>query len=306
MLRGSSATLFFLVLLFSFGLSPALAEWSISSISERYAPAVVEIAALDETGRKVGSGSGFFVNSRGDIATSYHVLENASKAVVRTVKGEEGEVVGITHADPGVDLLVARTSFRHTFPVTLGDSQSLTAGESVLVMGNSPGWEGTLSSGTIAHIRKAGDLTLIQITARILPGGSGGPVFNISGEVIGVATAFEDFAHFAMPIQYLKSLKPEPSSVEALRGGSLKLEASLVNEELVDVTVRPGLPAPALSTLSAAGDHRPLTVYFKSGKEVHCDWIWKEGETLFLVHRGKGFAVGYDLDLIDEKRSLLR
>jgi hypothetical protein len=148
---------------------------------------------------------------------------------------------------------------------------------------------------------------LLQVTARILPGGSGGPVFNISGEVIGIATAFVDLAHFAMPVNYLKSLQAEPSPLNALGGSSVKLEASLVNNTLVDVLVRQNLddPTSRRTSVSTAGGHRPLTVYFKSGKKVLCDWVWKEGETLFLVFHGKRFAVGYDVNLIDTKRSLL-
>jgi len=302
-----ASALFSLVLLFSIGLPRVFAEWSISEITERYAPAVVKITALDKAGGTVGSGSGFFVNDRGDVATNYHVLENASRAIVRTGKGDEGEILEITHSDPGLDLLIARTCFRNTLPVTFGDSDKVLLGQTVLVMGNSPGWERTLSSGTLTHIRKAGNLILLQITARILPGGSGGPVFNTEGEVIGIAAAYIDFAYFAVPVNYFRALKAEPAPVGALRGPSVKFAASLVDRTVVDVLVRGNVgdtlsrSAPA----SSAGGHSPLTVYFKSGRKVLCDRVWKEGETLFLVFHGKGFAVGYDLNLIDAKRSLL-
>ena len=307
MLKTLASVLLTQVFLVSAGLPQALGEWSISGISERYTPAVVKITTLDDAGRMAGSGSGFFVTSRGDIATNYHVLENASKAVVQSARGEMGEILEITHADPKMDLLIAGTSFRNTPPVTLGNSDKVIVGESVLVLGNSPGWEGTISSGMITHVRKAGDLTLLQVTARILPGGSGGPVFNTAGEVIGIATAFSDFAHFAMPVNYLRNLRADPSSVNGLKGSSVKFEASLVNSTLVDVLVRPGVGDPVATKTppSPPGRHRPLTVYFKSGKKVLCDWVWKEGETLFLVMHGKRFAVGYDLRMIDAKRSLL-
>lgn len=301
-----SGLLFFIFLL-PFDVPTATAEWSISAIYERFAPAAVKITALDEAGRMVGSGSGFFVNDRGDLATNYHVLEKASKVIVQTLKGAEGEVLEITHADPGVDLAIARTSLRNTLPVTLGDSDKVFVGENVLVMGNSPGWEGTLSSGAITHVRKAADLTLIQVTAPILPGCSGGPVFNISGEVVGIATAFLGPAHFALPVNYLRSLRVHRSPANALREASVKLDASLVNNAVVEVSVNRGtahLPE-ATTAVSAPGRHRPLTVYFKSGKKVLCDRVWKHGDTIFLVVQGKRFAVGYDLDLIDAKKSLL-
>ena len=294
----ASAALF-LFLLFSVGFPSAYAEWSISAVSERYAPAVVKIMALDEAGRTVGSGSGFFVNNRGAVATNYHVLDSSSKAVVVTMKGEEGEVVGISHADPKVDLLIAETSFQSTLPVTLGDSDKVIVGESVLVMGHAPGWNGTLSTGVISQVRKAGRLALLQLTAPILPGCSGGPVFNILGDVVGIVTAFLENAHFALPVNYLRSLNAHPSALNALRGASVKLEASLLDSTLVDVQVREHPDA------AFAQPARPLTVYFRSGKAIPCDLVWKDGETLFLVARGKHFAIGYDLNLIDMKRSLL-
>jgi hypothetical protein len=308
MRRIFASTLLASIFLLFVGLPGSLAEWSISRISERYAPAVVKITTMDDTGRIVGSGSGFFVNSSGDVATNYHVLEHASKAVVKTVKGDQGEILEIARADPGVDLLIAGTSFRNTLPVTLGDSDGVIVGESVLIMGNSPGWEGTLSSGTISRIRKADNLSLLQVTAPILPGGSGGPVFSITGRVIGIATAFLDVAQFAVPVNYLKTLKAESSPLEGLRGSAVKLEAFLVDNTLVDVLVTGSHDVPVSRGMpSSSGDgHRPLTICFKNGKKVLCDWVWKEGGTLFLVFQGKHFAVGYDLNLIDVKRSLFR
>jgi hypothetical protein len=295
------------LLLLTVGLPGAHAEWSISGISERFAPAVVKITALDETGRAVASGSGFFLNQRGALATSYHVLEMASRVIVRTVKGSEGYVLEITHADPASDLIIAETSHRNTLPVTLGNSDKVLVGERILIMGNSPGWEGTLSSGIITHVRMAGNLTLIQVSAPILPGCSGAPVFNISGEVIGIATAYLDTAHFVLPANSLRSLKVHRSPVSALREASVKIEASLVNDTLVELVVKEetGHFTEKAGAISSSGSPPPLTVYFKSGKRVLCDLVWKEGGTVFLVVQGKRFAVGYDLDLIDVKRSLL-
>ncbi len=307
MLRIITSTLLSLVVLLFGGLHGVLADWSISKISERNAPSVVKITVLDKANRAVTSGSGFFVNHQGEIATNYHVLEKASKVIVETVNGDQGEVLGITRADPRVDLLIARTSLRKTSSVTLGDSDGVTVGENVLLMGNAPGWKGTLSSGMITHLRRAGDVGLFQMSARILPGCSGGPVFNISGEVIAVATAFLDSAHFAMPVNYLKNLRPEPSPLNALKEPSVKFEASLVDRALVEVLVKqdPDVPVAPTSSFLMSDRNHPVTIYFKSGRKLVCDRAWKEGGTLFLVVHGRSFAVGYDEDLIDMGRSLL-
>ncbi|MFO7461365.1 MAG: S1C family serine protease, partial [Desulfatiglandales bacterium] len=116
MSRIFASALLLSVLLLSVPLPDTLAEWSVSAISEQYAPSVVRITALDQAGRTVGSGSGFFLNTRGSVATNYHVLEKSSKALVENARGEEGEVMEITHADPSADLLIAETSFRNTLP----------------------------------------------------------------------------------------------------------------------------------------------------------------------------------------------
>jgi Trypsin-like peptidase domain len=307
MTRISASILLSLVLLLSGGVPRVLADWSISKISERYAPAVVKIVALDEKDREVSSGSGFFVNNRGFVATNHHVLERASGALVQTAKGKTGEVLEIVRDDPGVDLVIARTSLQDTLPVAMGDSDKILVGESVLLMGNSPGWEGTLSSGMITHIRRAGDLKLIQISAPILPGCSGGPVFSVSGEVIAVATAFLDSADFAIPVNYLKNLRPKPSPLSALKEPSVKFDASLVDKTLVDLLVEKNPDRPPARTLSlfVGGQNQSLTVYFKSGRKLLCDRVWKNGRTLFLVVHGRRFAVGYDEDLINMKKSLL-
>ncbi len=79
-----------------------------------------------------------------------------------------------------------------------------------MAIGNPAGLEGTVSKGIISGIRKAGEMKLIQITAPISPGSSGGPVFNLSGKVIGIATAYLDLGqnlNFAMPVNYLKTLR---------------------------------------------------------------------------------------------------
>jgi hypothetical protein len=307
MLRIIASALLSLIILLSGGLPRVYADWSISKISERNAPAVVKITALDKANRPVASGSGFFVNCQGEVATNYHVLEKASRVIVETANGDGGTVLGITRADRKVDLVMVRTSFRNTLPVILADSDRVEVGESVLVMGNSPGWEGTLSSGMITDLRRAGDVKLIQMTARILPGCSGSPVFNVSGEVIGVATAFLDSAHFAMPVNFLKNLKSDPLPLNALKEPSVKFEASLVDRTLVDVLVEqnPEAPVARTSSLSSSDRNRPLTVYFKSGRTLFCDGAWKEGKTLFLVVHGRSFAVGYDEDLINMRKSLV-
>jgi len=282
---------------------------SISYLAEKYKSSVVAVDALDQEKRTIRTGSGFFVDRQGVVATSHHVLEGAAGAKVRIGDTQEGEVLDILSDDPGCDLLMAKTSLRNTLPIPFGDSNKVTEGEEVLIIGHSPGWERILSAGHLLGSRRAANLELLQISAPLLVGCSGAPVLNKRGEALGVATAFADLSrelNFAVPIHYLKTLKPARTNWESLREKSVRFQASMADAAVTEILVtrdqkRDGEgPAVPLRTKSAS---RPGTVYFKSGREVLCDAVWKSGDTVFLVIQGKGYAVGYNEHEIDMKRS---
>src|SRR6516225_1013196 len=93
--------------------------------------------------------------------------------------------------------------------LSIGNSDAVQVGDSVYAVGNPEGLEGTFSQGIVSGIRESGGDRLLQITAPISPGSSGGPVLNEKGEVIGVSVAtFRDGQNlnFAVPSIYLKEL----------------------------------------------------------------------------------------------------
>jgi S1-C subfamily serine protease len=211
------------------------AEMTTSQIADNYSPSVVTIIALDENDQPLSLGSGFFINANGDIATNHHVLAGCSKAIVKTKKGEMGTIVEILNDDPELDLLIASTSLKSTNPLPLSDSDAITVGEDIIAIGNPAGLEGSVSKGIISGIRKVDEFKFIQITAPISPGSSGGPVFNLAGKVIGIATAYLDYGqslNFAMPINYLQTLKPNKLKLASLlkvpKGKSLEKDDTLV------------------------------------------------------------------------------
>lgn len=230
--------LIILMLLITTGIS--YAEMTTSQIVEKYSQSVVTIVALDENDQPLSLGSGFLINENGDIATNHHVLEGCAKAIIKTKKGEKGTILEILNDDPELDLIIAKTSLKATFPLPLGDSDTITVGEDIVAIGNPAGLEGTVSKGIISGVRKVDDFKFIQITAPISPGSSGGPVFNLSGKVIGIATAYLDYGqslNFAMPINYLRTLKPSKLNLTSLpkksETKSLRKDDSLV--QLFDV-----------------------------------------------------------------------
>ncbi len=138
-------------------------------------------------------GSGFIIDPSGLIVTNNHVVKDADQITVRTEDGEEyeAEVVG---RDPDVDVALLRIKAKKPLPsLKWGDSDAARVGDWVLTIGNPFGLSGSVSAGIIsAHHR---DISggpyddFIQTDAAINRGNSGGPMFNVEGEVIGINTA---------------------------------------------------------------------------------------------------------------------
>ncbi|MCI0753889.1 S1C family serine protease [Teichococcus vastitatis] len=205
--------------------APAQAQWSagrttvpdFADLAEHVLPAVVNIAVLSEQtttqippelrgtpferyfrerrGRQQvqGAGSGFVIDPAGFIVTNNHVVGNAARVVVALQDGTElpARVVG---TDELTDLALLRVEARTALAsVPWGASGAVRVGQWVLAAGNPFGLGGTVTSGIVsARGREIGAGPFddfIQTDAAINPGNSGGPLFNASGEVIGINTA---------------------------------------------------------------------------------------------------------------------
>jgi S1-C subfamily serine protease len=267
-----------------------------SQISLNYLPSVVTIVALDVHGNPRSAGSGFFINGSGDIVTSHHVLEGCARAAVITTGGDRGAILEILKNDPRLDLLVARTSIRNTQPLILADGARLVPGDKVICLGNGMGSRGRIAKGVIYGVREAEGVQLIQITALVSEGSSGGPVLNAEGEVIGIAMAFlsqGNGLNFAVPVDYLKSLKTVSLMPQDLPRATTRFEAALSDGEVTELFLTPKVGGPG-------------TVYFRNGRTLLCDRAWKDSDTIFLVVHGKDVAIGYESSLIDMQRSFAR
>jgi len=304
-----SLVLLFSVTVLSLSRGNSFSQESISPPAEQYITSVVAVIAMDRENRPMQAGSGFFVDRQGVIATSRHVLEGASRAVVRLSDRQEGEVLEILSDDPDCDLLTARTTLQNTSPIALGETGRIEVKEEVQILGRTSWGERMVSEGHILGFRKAGRMELLQISAPLTAGYSGAPVLNKKGEVVGVAAAFADPSkelNFAVPIRYLKTLKPSRLSWASLREKSVRFYAYVTETGVAEILVArdqkresEGVAVPSRARAAS----RPVTVYFKNGREVVCDAAWKEGGTVFLVLQGKGYAVGYKEEEIDTKKS---
>jgi S1-C subfamily serine protease len=138
-------------------------------------------------GDEVAQGSGFII-AKNRVVTNYHVIEGLSEAYARFADGHTESVQGVVIADKSQDIAVLEvpTSGRPSLP--LGDDLSLREGDPVLALGAPRGLELTLTNGIVSAFRKSGGQFLIQNTAPIAPGSSGGPLLNSSGHVIGITS----------------------------------------------------------------------------------------------------------------------
>lgn len=181
-------------------------------------PSVVLLVMEDERGQPVALGSGFFVKEK-VVASNFHVVEKAARGYAKLV-GQKTKypITGVVGLDSKHDLVLLALQDASAPSLKLGDGSKVAVGDTVFAVGNPQGLEGTFSQGIVSGVRQFETDSLLQITAPISTGSSGGPVLDSEGRVIGVAAAtFQggQNLNFAIPSKYVDELlqnagKPEP------------------------------------------------------------------------------------------------
>lgn len=158
-------------------------------VARKAFPSTVLIICNDSNGQQVSLGSGFVI-APGVVATNHHVIDGAASATVKVI-GERTthKVSHIRNIDARNDLALLSVSGLEAAAVEIGNAASLEVGATVYAVGNPRGLEGSFSQGIVSAIRPIGGVSLLQITAPISPGSSGGPVLDASGKVVGVSVA---------------------------------------------------------------------------------------------------------------------
>ena len=138
-------------------------------------------------------GSGFIIDEKGVVITNNHVIQGAEDVFVR-VNGEKNLRAKVIGADPGMDLAVLQIESDQKFtPVKFGDSDTARIGDWVIAIGNPFGLGGTVTAGIVSARNRSIGLSryedYIQTDASINQGNSGGPLFNMNGDVVGINTA---------------------------------------------------------------------------------------------------------------------
>ena len=157
------------------------------------ASSIVMIAVLDGNGEPTATGSGIMIGKKGFILTNFHVVK---RGVIFAVRIEDDEKVYVTSEvikyNPQLDLAVLRID-RELNPLPVYDGRKkLVRGQRVVAIGSPLGLFNSVSDGIISGFRKIKDVDMIQFTAPISSGSSGGAVLNMYGEIIGISTAGVD------------------------------------------------------------------------------------------------------------------
>ena len=191
--------------------NPVDAVLSPAQIFEYNADAVFTIYSSFDSHYYFPVGSGFFVCQSGIAVTNHHVMANWPEAMIRTHSGTQYEVLGYYYYYLGADLAVIQVGGGHFPYLTIGDSDALRIGDSVYAIGSPLGYHNTFSTGVVSRFDDVAVFDIyrvygmIQFTAPISGGSSGGALLNDRGHVIGITTAAytRDMAqaiNFAVPI----------------------------------------------------------------------------------------------------------
>jgi S1-C subfamily serine protease len=204
---------------------PASRTLTAKDIVKRSSPAIVRIEAGSD---KVGTG--FVLDKVGLVATNLHVVAGESAIRIRLYDGTQYPVMQIAGIDPARDLALLRIAPTKDLPtLKLGDSDAMSAGDQIFAIGNPLGvFDYSVTAGLISQVRPVcgqqdiaalhckQELTVLQISAAISPGSSGGPLFNQFGEVVGITTAIITAGqniNLAVPGNYLRPLVAQHAAI---------------------------------------------------------------------------------------------
>jgi S1-C subfamily serine protease len=289
---------------------------AVIAVVDAVGPAVVSISIGRESNKSgpeiAGAGSGVVIAPDGYILTNDHVVHQADRLIITLTDGTNlgATLVG---KDPATDLAVIRADGSNLKSATLGDSASLRVGQLVIAMGNPLGFQSTVSTGVVSALGRAfrsreGRLieNIIQHTAPLNPGNSGGPLLDSKGRIMGINTAIIMMAQgigFSIPANTARWIVSQLLSYGKVRRAFLGIAGrprpldrrlvrfhSLLNHHAVEVlSVDPESPAGKAGMLvgdliAAIQGERVLTV-----DDLHRFLAeWPIGEPVSLtVLRGK-------------------
>ena len=197
-----------------------------------------------QTRKSAALGSGFIIDEKGIVITNNHVIQDAEDIVVRVGEDKEYKAT-IIGSDPLSDIAVLQIDSKEKFiPVKFGDSDKARIGDWVIAIGNPFGLGGTVTSGIISARNRSIGLSryedYIQTDASINSGNSGGPLFDMNGDVIGINTAILGKGGsigigFSIPSNSAKKVVSQLVEFGETKRGWLGVRIQVVTQEIADI-----------------------------------------------------------------------
>ena len=254
-------------------------EYSAAEIYEKYSSAVFYFESLDATGMPIGNGSGFFIDSDGTAVVNYHEIDGAYSAKITIADTESVyDVLGVYDYSEEQDWAIIKVDGTGFSYLQLGNSFEVVGGEVVYAIGSPLGLQNTISQGIISNPKRVVDgLDLIQNTASINRGSSGGALLNVYGEVIGITTGSFDMVslNVAVPVNYFKYYMDADLNtfLELMTGKGASIVAYSKYKGIPDCGAFYGVPLLSENS-SSTGD----TYYYSiDALNEHCDWVSSDG-----------------------------
>ena len=272
---------------------PAEAAMSFQDIYKKVSPSVVFIRAA--TGQGISQGTGVVMSADGYIITNAHVIEGSFRADVVLEDGGQYEAL-LVGSDAATDLAVLKIDAQGLTPAEFGDSDQMEVGDVVVAIGNPMGEElrGTMTDGINRDMEVEGrQMTLLQTTAALNTGNSGGALINDMGQVIGITNM---------------KLMAYNSTVEGLGFAIPSRTAKTVVDDLIGYGVVKGRPMLGITV-------RPLTAEERTGRSLdHGLWVeqveeksdaWTQGiRTGDVLLSANGVELSVNDDLLELKNAL--
>ena len=276
---------------------PAEAAMSFQDIYKKVSPSVVFIRAA--TGQGIAQGTGVVMSADGYIITNAHVIEGSFRADVVLEDGGQYEAL-LVGSDAATDLAVLKIDAQGLTPAEFGDSDQMEVGDVVVAIGNPMGEElrGTMTDGILSAINRdmeveGRQMTLLQTTAALNTGNSGGALINDMGQVIGITNM---------------KLMAYNSTVEGLGFAIPSRTAKTVVDDLIGYGVVKGRPMLGITV-------RPLTAEERTGRSLdHGLWVeqveensdaWTQGiRTGDVLLSANGVELSVNDDLLELKNAL--
>ncbi len=214
----------------------APAKLTTAQIADRATPSVVIVENFNEDGEKAEQGSGYVFSGDGIVITNYHVIRGAKSLSVKVPGSEPYRVDSVLGYEIDHDVAALQV-LGNSLPAPPTDTiEEPKVGDRVVAIGAPLGLENTVSEGIVSALRDAGTIHIIQTTASISPGSSGGPLLNEYGKVIGLTTSTVrdgQSLNFVVSARHVSELlrRRQPMSLEEM------LSQTRVSEPLPSSTI---------------------------------------------------------------------